>query len=172
MARKEGKWRRLFFSPSAPILECYVTDSHFARLTYSLRFETELTLKLDLGIKQDGETDFPVKRRKATAGRQLKKKTKWELEPNSSSSSGASIYDVRTEGEGGQRNTPNVADKQFRFCGQRGGRGQKSRNSVDVIYGSPLSSRPFVRFGESAARMVIATNTLYCGVAFWCHDEL
>ena len=63
MARKEGKWRRLFFSPSAPILECYVTDSHFARLTYSLRFETELTLKLDLGIKQDGEKDFGKKKK-------------------------------------------------------------------------------------------------------------
>ena len=84
---------------------------------------------------------------------------------------GVSIYDVRTEEERIKK-CSKFADKQFRFCGQRGGRGQKSRNSVDVIYESPLSSRPFVRFGESAARMVIATNTLYCGVAFWCHDEL
>ena len=45
-----------------------------------------------------------------------------------------SKYDVLTEGGGGVKSS----DKQYIFCKQRGGV-KKSQNSVDIIYGSPLT---------------------------------
>ena len=41
------------------------------------------------------------------------------------------------KGEGVKKCT-NLADKQYRFCRQRGGGVKKSKNFVDFIYGSPL----------------------------------
>ena len=47
-------------------------------------------------------------------------------------------YMTSTE-EGGARNAANLrTNSAYRFCRQRGGEGQISQNSVDVIYGSPL----------------------------------
>ena len=62
----------------------------------------------------------------------------------------ASIYDVRTEGGGGSRNTRNLTNS-IDFADKWGG-GKKSQNSVDVIYGSLLSEihsfslSPFLSF--------------------------
>ena len=39
----------IIFPPARSILECYVTGSHFARLTYSSSREVETELKLDFG---------------------------------------------------------------------------------------------------------------------------
>ena len=74
--------------------------------------------------------------------------------PRRESTWGASIYDVHTEG--GIKKFSKFADKQWRFCRQRGGRGSKSKNYVDVIYGFSTRSNPGVswhyvitRWGES-----------------------
>ena len=44
----------------------------------------------------------------------------------------------------------NFADKQNRLCKEKGGRGKKSPNYVDVIYGSPLSQLPGAPDGARA----------------------
>ena len=54
---------------------------------------------------------------------------------------GASIYDVRTEGGRGPRNTPNSRTNSVYFADREGGRDKKYINSLAVIYGSPLNQR-------------------------------
>ena len=52
---------------------------------------------------------------------------------------GASIYDVRTEGGRGSRNTPNLRTDSADFADKEGMGVKKSQNLVDVINGSPLT---------------------------------
>ena len=46
------------------------------------------------------------------------------------------VRGLRRRGRG-IRNCSKFADKKYIFCGKRGGRGIKSKNIVDVIYGTP-----------------------------------
>ena len=67
------------------------------------------------------------------------------------------------KGEGASRNAPKIADKQYRFCGQREVRGsKKSQNYVDVIDGSPLTSKSL-----SVSSSFMTSSGEYClaGVA-------
>ena len=54
---------------------------------------------------------------------------------------GASIFDVRKEKGRGVKKYPKFENKQYRFCGQRGEGDKISKNYVDVVYGSPLTTR-------------------------------
>ena len=74
---------------------------------------------------------------------------------------GASIYDVQAEGDRGQE-IIQIADKQYKFCGQRGG--QKTQNFVDVIYGSPLvENGPISNSLKSAfgQRLIAASSSTF-----------
>ena len=50
-------------------------------------------------------------------------------------------YMTAAEKERWVKKCSKFADKQYRFCGQRRKGVKKSQNSVDVIYGSPLTSQ-------------------------------